>query len=86
MAGLNSDLALPDRSDPWEARVDPAPGNGDQYGHSRVESTASDTAMFDNPFNDPTREAAPAGHLGGPTHTQYGEYRDPYYNGVQGQH
>lgn len=86
MTGLNSDLALPDRSNPWDARVDPPPGDGGHYAHSRVESTTSDTAMFDDPFNDPTREVAPAGGLGKSTHNQYDEYRDPYYNGVQGQH
>ena len=90
MSGLNSDLALPNRSNPWEARVDPAPEDGVHYAHSREESTTSDTAMFDNPFNDPTndptREVAPAGHLGRSTHNQYDEYSDPYYNGVQGQH
>lgn len=83
MTGLNSDFALPDRSDPWEARVDPAPGDGGQYGHSRVESTTSDTGMFENPFDDP-REVAPAVHLGRPNHNQYDEYSDPYYSGVQG--
>jgi hypothetical protein len=79
MAGLNSDAALPNRSDPWEARMDPMPGDGGHYGHSREESTASDTAMFDNPFD----EVAPAGHSGRSTHNQYA---DPYYKGVQGQH
>lgn len=86
MTGLNSDLAIPNQSDPWEARVDPTPGNGDHYAHSRAESTASDTAMFDNPFDEPTREVAPAGYLGRSTHNQYDGYRDPYYNGTQGQH
>jgi hypothetical protein len=86
MTGLNSDPVLPNRSDPWEARVDPAPEDGSHYGHSRVESTASDTAMFDNPFNDPTREVAPAGPLERSTHNQYDEFRDPYYIGVNGQH
>ena len=85
MTGLNNDFVVPDRSNPWEARVGPAPGDDGHYGHSRVESTASDTAMYDNPFDEPTREVAPAGYLGRSTHNQYDEYRDPYYNGVQGQ-
>ena len=84
MTGLNSDFAIPNRSDPWEARVDTTPVEGGQYGHSRVESAASDTAMFDDPFIDPTREVPPAGPLGRSTHNQYDENRDPYYNGVQG--
>ncbi len=84
MTGLNSDFGLP-RSDHWETRADPAPG-GDNYGHSRAESTASDTAMFDNPFNEPSREVVPAGYLGRSTHNQYDEYSDPYYNGTQGPH
>jgi hypothetical protein len=86
MTGLNSDPALPNRSDPWSARVDPAPGDGSHYAHSRVESTASDNALFENPFNEPTREVAPAGHLGRSTHNQYDAYSDPYYSGDQGQH
>jgi hypothetical protein len=76
MTGLNADFGVPNRSDPWEARVDPPPGDG-HYGHARQESAASDTAMFDdNPFDDPPREVAPAGksNLG-----QYDSYRDPYY-------
>lgn len=82
MTGLNGDFPVPDRSDPWEARVGPVAGDGGHYGHSRVESTASDTAMFDSPFDDPTREVAPAVHLGRSLN-QDGEYRDPYYNGRQ---
>src|SRR6266436_2481831 len=82
MTGLNSDLGIP-RSDPWEARVDPAP-RGDT-GHSRQESTASDTAMFDNPFDDPPREDVPGGYLVRPTHNQYDEYSAPY-NGNGGHH
>jgi len=77
MTGLNSDFA--DRSDPWEARVDLAPGDRGQYGHSRVESTTSDTEMFENPFDEPSRQVAPA-HLGR-SHNQYDEYSDPYYSG-----
>jgi hypothetical protein len=78
MSGLNSDTALPNRSDPWEARLDPAPGGG-HYMHARQESTASDTVMVENPFDDPPREVVPAGHLG---KAQYDDgYRDPYYRG-----
>ncbi|KAI0002033.1 hypothetical protein BJV77DRAFT_970784 [Russula vinacea] len=40
--------------------------------------------MFENPFNDPSREEIPAEHLGKPVHNQYDEYRDPYYRGAQG--
>jgi hypothetical protein len=79
MTGLHSDTALPNRSDPWEARLDPVPGGG-RYEHARQESATSDTAMYDNPFDDPSQEVIPAGHLGKPND----EYRDPYYH-AQGQ-
>jgi len=82
MTGLNSDIGLPNRSDPWEARVDPAPRD-DHYGHARQESAASDTAMFENPFDDPSREVVPAGNLGKSNPNQDEEYRDPYYRGQQ---
>jgi hypothetical protein len=82
MTGLNSYFDYPNRSNPWEARVDPAPGGAD-YGHARQESAASDTAMFENPFNDPSREEIPAEPLGKPSRNQYDEYRDPYYRGPQ---
>lgn len=80
MTGLNSDNGLPDRSDPWEARVDPPPGNS-QYGHLRQESAASETGMYDNPFEDPSREVVPGEHLGQSNLNQYNSYRDPYYEG-----
>lgn len=79
MTGLN-DIGLPDRSDPWEARVEPPPGES-QYGHVRQESTASDTVMYENPFDDPSREVVPEGHLGKSNVAQYDSYRDPYYEG-----
>jgi hypothetical protein len=83
MTGLNNDFDVPNRSNPWEARADVAPGAAG-YAHARQESAASDTAMFENPFNDPSREEIPAEHLGKPIHNQYDEYRDPYYRGAQG--
>lgn len=81
MTGLNSDFGIPNRSNPWEGRVGPVAGDGGHYGHLRAESTASDTVIYESPFDDPTREVAPAGHSGRSTHNQYDAYRDPYYNG-----
>jgi hypothetical protein len=86
MTGLTSDPALPNRSDPWDSRVTPAPGGG--YSHARQESTASDTGMLDNPYGDAPREAVPVptflstGYLSKSNYNQYNEneYKDPYYS------
>jgi len=85
MAGLNSDPAL---ANTWDNRVGPT-GDG-RYVHGRNESTTSDTGMLDNSYSAPPQAAVPVpafvstGHLSQPTHTQYNEYKDPYYYGAQG--
>jgi hypothetical protein len=88
MTGLTgSDTDLPNRSDPWDARVPPAPGGG--YGHVRQESTASEPGMLDNRYGDTTREAVPVptflstGHLSKSNYNQYNGYKDPYHHDPQ---
>jgi len=88
MAGLNSDPALANRSDPWDYRVGPTADG--RFGHGRNESTTSDTVMLDNSYSGPPQAAVPlptflpAGHLSQPTHVQYNEYKESYYQGAQG--
>jgi len=68
MTGLTgSDTDLPNRSDPWDPRVLPAPGGG--YGHVRQESTTSEPGVLDNHYGDTAREAVP-----------YNGYKDPYHD------
>ncbi|KAI0307796.1 hypothetical protein B0F90DRAFT_1677318 [Multifurca ochricompacta] len=88
MTGLNSDIPLANRSDPWDSRIDSAPWNG-RYGHTRQESTASDTAMLNNSYKHPSGEpfaqppVVPTGYTGQPDHHQYEEYNDSFYHGAQ---
>jgi hypothetical protein len=83
MTGLTSDPALPNRSNPWDSRVTPAPGVG--YSHTRQESTTSDTGMLDNNHYGAPREAVPVptflstGHLSKSNYNQYNEYEDHYH-------
>ena len=89
MTGLTSDPALPNRSDPWDSRLTPAPGGG--YSHARQESTVSDTGMLDNHYGDAPREAVPVptflsiDHLSKSNDNQYNEYKVPYHNSQQPQ-
>jgi hypothetical protein len=84
MTGLTSDPALPNRSDPWDSRVTPAPAGS--YSHARQESTTSDTGMLDNPYGNAPREAVPVptflstDYLSKSNYNQYNEYKDPYYS------
>jgi hypothetical protein len=90
MTGLNSDPALPSRSDPWDSRVGPTPG-GEHHGHERHESTTSDTVMLDNPYSDPpplpvtipVPTVTSTGHLNQSKPSQYDSYDDSYYNRAQ---
>jgi len=90
MTGLNSDPALPSRSDPWDSRVGPTP-RGELHDHGRHESTTSDTVMLDNPYSDPPPLPATiipvptvtsTGHLNQSKPAQYDSYEDSYYNGA----
>ncbi|KAI9460886.1 hypothetical protein BJY52DRAFT_235513 [Lactarius psammicola] len=87
MTGLNSDVPLANRSDPWDSRMDPVAGRG-QYGHTRQESAQSDSAMLDNPFKDRSVEPVPqptnfpSEQTSRPNRGQYDEYSDPYYRGA----
>lgn len=88
VAGLNSDIPMTSRSDPWDARAStdtlPAPG---QFGHGRNESTSSDVAMLSEQhpqFRDsPSYPAGAYTQAPEPTphQPQYRQYSDPYYNG-----
>ncbi|KAI9508791.1 hypothetical protein F5148DRAFT_1283640 [Russula earlei] len=84
MAGLNSDLGLANRSEPWDL---PVPQRGDGRGHARYESDTSDVVMLEDTYNGPQEAIpvptfAPTGH---PSQSnQYEEYRYPYYQGPQG--
>ncbi|KAH9175351.1 hypothetical protein EDB89DRAFT_1946743 [Lactarius sanguifluus] len=88
MTGLNSDVPLANRSDPWDSRMDPVAGGG-RYGHTRQESTQSDGAMLDNSFKDrsvepvPQSTEFPSEQKDRPSHGQYDEYGDPYYRGAE---
>ncbi|KAH8988874.1 hypothetical protein EDB92DRAFT_2054407 [Lactarius akahatsu] len=88
MTGLNSDVPLANRSDPWDSRMDPIAGGG-RYGHTRQESTQSDSAMLDKSFKDPSVEPVPqptefpSEQTSRPSHGQYDEYGDPYYRGAE---
>ncbi len=88
MTGLNSDVPLANRSDPWDSRMDPAAGGG-HYGHTRQESAQSDSTMLDNSFKDRSAEPVlqptdfPSEQTSRPNRGQYDEYSDPYYRGAE---
>lgn len=83
MTGLNSVVGLANRSDPWDARVDPAPGV--RFAHTRQESSSSDTGMLNNHYGDAPRGVAPVptfhstGYSSKSNYSQPDEYNDPYY-------
>ncbi|KAI0274632.1 hypothetical protein BC834DRAFT_814875 [Gloeopeniophorella convolvens] len=84
VTGLNSDIPLANRSDPWDSRMDPVPAN-DQYGHSRQESTTSDAAMLHDPYDSyklqaPQPPTYPARRASQSERSQYNQFSDPYYN------
>jgi hypothetical protein len=83
MTGLNSVVGLANHSDPWDARVEPAPGG--HFAHTRQESTASDTGML-NHYGDAPRGVAPVptfhstGYSSKSNYSRHDEYNDPYYS------
>jgi len=84
MTGLNSDdVPLANRSNPWDSRMDPVAGG--HRGHTRQDSTSSDSAMLDKdrsaePVPEPT--AFPSEQTSGSNRVHYYGYNDPYYRGA----
>jgi hypothetical protein len=82
MTGLNSDDApLTNRQDPWDSRMDRGAGGG--RGHTRQESTSSDSAMLNNSKDRSTEPVPqPTNFPSEQTSRGHGEYGDPYYRGA----
>ena len=81
MTGLNSD-DVPLANRPWDSRMDSTAGG--HRGHTRQESTSSDSAMLDKSFKDQTAESVPQQTVYPSEQTSGSNrhYSDPYYRGT----
>ncbi|KAN0128414.1 hypothetical protein V8E53_013803 [Lactarius tabidus] len=85
MTGLNGDNApLANRQDPWDSRMDRA---GGARGHTRQESTSSDSAMLNNSKDHSTEPVVPQptdfpSELTSRSNRGHDEYSGAYYRGA----
>lgn len=87
MTGLNSDEApMANRQDPWDSRMDRVAG-GASRGHTRQESTSSDSAMLNNSKERSTEPVPQQTNFPSEQTNRYNrghdEYGDPYYRGAE---